>query len=346
MFLKTHSHTKTSTQGDSQNDTTPPKPSTGYHYKGNLPYAYWVGAKDIEIGHRLIDDKGNYQTVIAIHTKSTPLDSYNLEVDTDHTFFIKGIDGVDAVWVHNKDCWVDIPNNARKTQIGNDTVYEFDDNGRTVKVIENPKFSEEGGAKFFEVKVTGQGNKQKVAIIKQNKPDITRDINSNNTIVAQQGKKSNWNQYLNKPEPNKRIVIAETGHIYHTDSKSRVSLVEADLRKHQNDRNTNQQCKSGGCQRLPTDHGGHLIASMFDGLGEGINIVPMDAKLNGVKGRWYEMEKQWKDALENNGTVQVKIELIYSGDSKRPDKFIIQEKINGVLKIYDDFYNNPTGKKQ
>ena len=118
MFLKTHSHTKTSTQGDSQNDTTPPKPSTGYHYKGNLPYAYWVGAKDIEIGHRLIDDKGNYQTVIAIHTKSTPLDSYNLEVDTDHTFFIKGIDGVDAVWVHNKDCWVDIPNNARQKQVG------------------------------------------------------------------------------------------------------------------------------------------------------------------------------------------------------------------------------------
>ena len=343
LFLKTHSHTKTSAQGDSQNDTTPPKPSTGHHYKGNLPYAYWVGAKDIEIGHRLIDDKGNYQTVIAIHTKSTPLDSYNLEVDTDHTFFIKGIDGVDAVWVHNKDCWIDIPKNARETQIGNDTVYEFDDNGRTVKVIENPKFSEEGGAKFFEVKVTGKDNKQKVAIIKQNKPDITRDINSNNTIVAQQGKKSNWNQYLNKPEPNKRIVIAETGHIYHTDSKSRVSLVEADLRKHQNDRNTNQQCKSGGCQRLPTDHGGHLIASMFDGLGEGINIVPMDAKLNGVKGRWYEMEKQWKDALENNGTVQVKIELIYSGNSKRPDKFIIIETINGK-ELIKHLKNTPTGE--
>ena len=141
MFLKTHSHTKTSAQGDSQNDTTPPKPSTGHHYKGNLPYAYWVGAKDIEIGHRLIDDKGNYQTVIAIHTKSTPLDSYNLEVDTDHTFFIKGIDGVDAVWVHN-DCYRQPPKGSKKqpdgtytvniddkqitlieTKVGNETVY-------------------------------------------------------------------------------------------------------------------------------------------------------------------------------------------------------------------------------
>ena len=42
---------------------------------------------------------------------------------------------MDAVWVHNKDCWIDIPKNARETQIGNDTVYEFDDNGRTVQVI-------------------------------------------------------------------------------------------------------------------------------------------------------------------------------------------------------------------
>ena len=61
------------------------------------------------------------------------------------------------------------------------------------------------------------------------------------------------------------------------------------------------------------------------------------------------METRWRETLDpknGGGTVQVKIELIYSGDSKRPDKFIIQEKINGVLKIYDDFYNNPTGKKQ
>ncbi|WP_174904615.1 DNA/RNA non-specific endonuclease [Moraxella caprae] len=230
--------------------------------------------------------------------------------------------------MHNKNCWYNIPADAKKTQIGNDTVYEFEDNGRTVKVIENPEFSQKGGAQFLEVKVTGRGNKQKVTIIKENKPNITRDVNSD-TIVVQQGEKGNWNQYLNKPEPNKRIVIEETGHIYHTDSLSRVSLVEADLRKHENDRNTNQQCKSGGCDRLPTDHGGHLIASMFDGLGEGINIVPMDAKFNGVKGRWYEMEKEWKKTLENNGTVQVKIEPIYSGNSKRPDFFMIHQTING-----------------
>ena len=41
------------------------------------------------------------------------------------------------------------------------------------------------------------------------------------------------------------------------------------------------------------------------------------------------METRWKNALENNGTVQVKIELIYSGNSKRPDFFIVNQTING-----------------
>lgn len=79
-----------------------------------------------------------------LFTKATPLDSYNLEVDTDHTFFIKGIDGVDTVWVHNKDCWADISNNAKQKQVGNDTAYEFDDNGRTVQVIKNPDWKQGG----------------------------------------------------------------------------------------------------------------------------------------------------------------------------------------------------------
>ena len=42
----------------------------------------------------------------------TPLNSYNLEVNTDHTFFVKGIGGLDGVWVHNKDCWYIIPSEA------------------------------------------------------------------------------------------------------------------------------------------------------------------------------------------------------------------------------------------
>ena len=55
------------------------------------------------------------------------------------------------------------------------------------------------------------------------------------------------------------------------------------------------------------------------------------------------METRWNNALENNGTVQVKIELIYSGNSKRPDKFIIIETINGEGSI-KHLKNTPTGE--
>ena len=63
------------------------------------------------------------------------------------------------------------------------------------------------------------------------------------------------------------------------------------------------------------------------GPGEGVNIVPMDAKFNGSGGVWYELETKWKTALENNQSVKVSIQLIYSGNSKRPDSFKITEVI-------------------
>ena len=69
----------------------------------------------------------------------------------------------------------------------------------------------------------------------------------------------------------------------------------------------------------------------------------MDAKLNGVKGEWYKMETRWKNALENNGTIQVKIEPIYIGNSKRPTSFKIREVVNG--KLYEfTLQNTETGK--
>ena len=55
------------------------------------------------------------------------------------------------------------------------------------------------------------------------------------------------------------------------------------------------------------------------------------------------METRWKNALENNGTVQVKIELIYSNDKKRPDFFIVNQIINGERSI-KHLKNTPTGE--
>lgn len=134
----------------------------------------------------------------------------------------------------------------------------------------------------------------------------------------------------------------DNGFQYATDAQKRVKEVTADLKIDPWDRNTYQQRTSGGSCRKDSDCGGHLIASMFGGPGEGINLVPMDAKLNGSSGKWYQLEQQWKKTLEAGGKVQVKIEPIYIGNSKRPIGFFIQENINGKLNKFE-IKNTPTG---
>nr|WP_206222822.1 DNA/RNA non-specific endonuclease [Neisseria yangbaofengii] len=73
-------------------------------------------------------------------------------------------------------------------------------------------------------------------------------------------------------------------------------------------------------------------------------MVPMDAKLNGASGDWYKLEQQWKKTLEAGGRVQVNIKPIYSGNSKRPDSFVINFSENGGREINRVLKNTPTGK--
>ncbi|HHP0320379.1 TPA: DNA/RNA non-specific endonuclease [Acinetobacter baumannii] len=92
------------------------------------------------------------------------------------------------------------------------------------------------------------------------------------------------------------------------------------------------------------DNDGHLITSMFNGPGEGINIVPMDAKFNGSGGAWYELEKSWKNALESNQSVKVNITPVYSGTSKRPSSFVIEQNVGGKTLPPLRLKNTATGK--
>ena len=58
------------------------------------------------------------------------------------------------------------------------------------------------------------------------------------------------------------------------------------------------------------------------------------------------METRWRETLDpknGGGTVQVKIEPIYIGNSKRPDRFIIIETINGK-ELIKHLKNTPTGE--
>ncbi|CAE1140998.1 hemagglutinin repeat-containing protein [Serratia sp. Tan611] len=171
---------------------------------------------------------------------------------------------------------------------------------------------------------------------KGGKPEAGKNI-----VVVDSGKKGAWNKAMNKPEPN-TVYKVDGDKTFHTDAQGRTSLAASTLSPTKNDRNGYQQCKAGKCGNTGNE-GGHLIASIFNGPGEKLNLVPMDGNLN--KGVWKSMENSWAKALKDGKQVDVKIEPVYSGNNKRPDSFSVTYSIDGGRPVIKDISNTPGGVK-
>nr|WP_280514962.1 DNA/RNA non-specific endonuclease [Macrococcus canis] len=132
------------------------------------------------------------------------------------------------------------------------------------------------------------------------------------------------------------------GHLYRKDEFGRIKHVEAtELVLKKAKRKIYMQRVVGREFRKKDDDGGHLIASQFAGSGDLDNLVLMNSTLN-RHGEWRKLEEAWAKALkaEPPKKVQIKIEPVYSGDSLRPDEFIVKYTIG------NDFYkkNIPNGE--
>ena len=159
------------------------------------------------------------------------------------------------------------------------------------------------------------------------------------TIETESGSKGNWNELLNNPEPNTRYII-DGNKIYDTDHLGRVVRVEATLKLDTLDRNTYQQLKAGK-QGIEGDEGGHLIASILNGSGEKINLLPMNSNLN--RSLWKKLENGWAKSLQEGKTVKVKIEPVYQGTDIRPIKFKISYSIDNGRFIQTKLLNQAGG---
>ena len=123
--------------------------------------------------------------------------------------------------------------------------------------------------------------------------------------------------------------IDSNGYKYVTDDKGRISNVQGNLQLGEGVRNEYAQRTVGGVDRLPTDDGGHLIGSQFNGSGQIDNLVPQNSSINRAGGEWYKMEKRWADALKEGSSVNVNITPIYEGGSVRPSVFKVDYWIDG-----------------
>ncbi len=100
------------------------------------------------------------------------------------------------------------------------------------------------------------------------------------------------------------------------------------------DRSPSVQARIGGEGGVGYD-GGHLLARMFGGGGEDINILPMLEEVNRAgSGTFYELEQQWRSLIGQIPPVDVSvtIEPDYVGPGRVPESFFVEWTENGDLK--------------
>ncbi len=141
------------------------------------------------------------------------------------------------------------------------------------------------------------------------------------------GVKGAWNDGLNTSLKPGAVYLLDNGHAYMTDALGRVSKAEGLLDVTKMDRNAYQQLMAGKVGGEGYE-GGHLIATLFGGAGEKINLIPQLAAVN--RGEFRVLEKEWADAIRAGKEVKVEVSPIYLGSSKVPDTVVARWWVNGV----------------
>ncbi len=154
------------------------------------------------------------------------------------------------------------------------------------------------------------------------------------------GSTGSWPRELNTPVLRADTDYVVNGYTYRTNASGQVESVSGRLDLSTADRNGYQQRVAGRADRLPDDQGGHLIASIFNGAGDRVNLVPMDGNLN--MGRWRALEDNLATAVREGRTVDVNINVRYPEGSARPDAFRIEYTIDGNTRV-QTFRNQPGG---
>lgn len=75
---------------------------------------------------------------------------------------------------------------------------------------------------------------------------------------------------------------------------------------------------------------------MFGGSKDIDNLVAQSKFINRPfkeNGDWYKLEKEWKESLTSGDEVKnIRMEVKYSGNSKRPTEFLVEYLVNGKEK--------------
>ncbi len=183
-------------------------------------------------------------------------------------------------------------------------------------VIEQAKDS------FSQIKVDGKGTGTDIA-----------KVSGAKTLVDKGQQFTNGRK--NKLKPDIRYKTGEYDYFYETDNLGRIAKFETEnlqltarTDRLSHSRNTPGKVKD-------QDHAGHLAGDRFGGSPKIDNLV---SQLSDVNLKQYKkIEEEWAAALKETPPkkVTVDVEIIYSGDNVRPDKFKVRYTIDGISESVD-----------
>jgi len=139
-------------------------------------------------------------------------------------------------------------------------------------------------------------------------------------------------------------------YIYNTDSIGRIKSVHGQLQIPA--QTTKRPTLPDVADRLKSDDRGHLIAREFLGVDTVGNLVPMNWEVNqdvNKEGGYRKLEKDLKEAAEKTGNkVELRVEPIYTDDSRRPSRFYYIYEVTGNENYSKRGYikNTPTPRKR
>ncbi len=134
----------------------------------------------------------------------------------------------------------------------------------------------------------------------------------------------------NRLKPDIRYKTGEFDYFYETDSLGRIEKFETDkLQLTEREKRLSHSKNTLGKVK-GQDHAGHLAGERFGGSPKIDNLI---SQLSDVNLKEYKkIEEEWAKALKSEPPkeVTVDVEIIYSGNDMRPDKFIVNYSIDGM----------------
>ncbi len=205
--------------------------------------------------------------------------------------------------------------------------------------LPTPQFAMAGGAKMPQATIGDAVNSAKNSVMnfaQKVKDGVGKGAGNRSaresdvkTLVGRGEQYTNGRK--NRLKPDIRYKTGEYNYFYETDSAGRIVKFETENLQLTTRTDRLSHSKNTPGKIKGQDHAGHLAGDRFGGSPKIDNLVSQLSEVN-LK-QYKKIEDEWAAALKETPPkeVTINLEVIYSGNNVRPEKFIVKYTIDGEL---------------